>query len=319
MAFERRVCVLRQVRKGFSADGSALTGAVYAERLGTELTITPRIAALSPLLDGRYALYLWAEGKVYCLEIKGNAPIRLENGPSVAAGFAALICFVKGDPQPIAFGRCGAAPEKYSPLLDETTGRKRPVPVPRPPVELPIPNAPNVPLAPTVPVPDPLPDDTSPHEERAAARYDDEAIAAGNYFADAGDGDEKTSAVHSAQAGAAASADEGDLLLRPRGALTYYYSIKKKLDAAFSEGEKDTRLNTAFPHSEWVKKGNALLGIVSEEGIPRWLCVAVEGEKPAQMGDKAVFVPTTPYSESEGFWVIFQDADTGEYVTVGEK
>ena len=68
-----------------------------------------------------------------------------------------------------------------------------------------------------------------------------------------------------------------------------------------------------------MKKGNALLGIVSEEGIPRWLCVAVEGEKPAQMGDKAVFVPTTPYSESEGFWVIFQDADTGEYVTVGEK
>ena len=77
MAYEKRVCVLRQVRKGFSADGSALTGAVYAERLGTELTLTPRIAALSPLKDGRYALFIWVDGKTYCLELRGGAPIRV--------------------------------------------------------------------------------------------------------------------------------------------------------------------------------------------------------------------------------------------------
>ena len=92
MAFERRVCVLRQVRKGFSADGSALTGAVYAERLGDELTVTPRIASLSPLRDGRYALYLWAEGKVYCLELKGSAPMKVENAPSVPETMPKATC-----------------------------------------------------------------------------------------------------------------------------------------------------------------------------------------------------------------------------------
>ena len=51
MAYEKRVCVVKQIKKGFSADGGALTGAVYAERLGGELTITPRIAGLSPLRD----------------------------------------------------------------------------------------------------------------------------------------------------------------------------------------------------------------------------------------------------------------------------
>ena len=308
MAFERRVCVLRQVRKGFSADGSALTGAVYAERLGDELTVTPRIASLSPLRDGRYALYLWAEGKVYCLELKGSAPIRVENAPSVKAGFAVLLCFVKGESHPIAFGRCGAAPEEYAVMLKEEP--HAPVPVPRPPVEIPVPNAPNVPLAPTVPVTEPDP----PHKARAAARYHDDAIAAGNYFSYADDGDEKTSAARGEE-GAAAPSDAGD---RPRGTLTYYYSVKEKLDAAFREGERDTRYLTAFPHSEWVKKGNALLGIICEAGIPRLLCVAAEGDvPPAEMGDKAVFVPFTACSGA-GMWCVMQDADTGEYVTVGE-
>ncbi len=310
MAYEKRVCILRQIRKGFSADGSALTGAVYAERLGDELTVTPRIADLSPLRDGRYALYLWADGKTFCLELHGNSALRLAAAPSLASGFAVLLCFVKGDVQPLAFGRCGAAPERYAALLED-----RSIPNPRPPVELPIPNAPNVPLAPTVPLPDPLPDDT--RGQRAAARYDDDAVAADNYFADAVDGDAKAASAPCAQPGAAAPGDAGDLLLRPRGALTYYFSVKERLDAAFRDHPHDERLLAAFPQSEWVNVGGALLGIVCAEGIPRWLCVAVEGEKPAEMGEHARFVPYTPYSDA-GAWVVFQDADTGEYVTLSD-
>ena len=67
-----------------------------------------------------------------------------------------------------------------------------------------------------------------------------------------------------------------------------------------------------------MKKGNALLGVICEAGIPRLLCVAAEGDvPPAEMGDKAVFVPFTACSGA-GMWCVMQDADTGEYVTVGE-
>lgn len=321
MAFERRVCVLRQVRKGFSADGSALTGAVYAERLGTELTVTPRIAALSSLKEGRYALFVWVDANIYCLELKGGAPLRIENAPSLSAGFAALLCFVRGEPEPVAYGRCGAAPERYSALLEEAPARKRPIPVPNPPIQTPAP-APNVPLAPTVPLPEPTPE-PSPHEGRAAARYDDEAIAASDYFAGTGDGDEKTAPAAEGAHGAAAPGDAGDLLLRPRGSLTYYYEVRERLVKAFAEGEKDERLLAVFPRSEWVRRGGALLGVVYEEGIPRWLCVAAaaaEGDPPPEaMGGHAVFVPQTHFSQKEGFWVVFQDADTGEYGKVGES
>ena len=132
--------------------------------------------------------------------------------------------------------------------------------------------------------------DGSPQEERAAARYDDEAIAADNYFDDA-----------------------RDAFSRPRGTLTYYYSIKQKLEEAF-RGEKDSRLLSVFPHSEWVRHGDALLGVVYEEGIPRYLCVAAEGDKPKEMEENAVFVPLSPFSEESGMWIVFQDADTGEYI-----
>ena len=313
MAYEKRVCVLRQVRKGFSADGSALTGAVYAERLGDELTITPRIAALSPLKDGRYALFVWADGKTYCLELKGTSPLHIPSAPSVAGGFAALLCFIRGDVQPVAFGRCGGAPERYGVLLEEPPEKKRRIPVPLPPVQTPAP-APNVPLSPGMPLPD-----ASPHEERAAARYDDDAIAASDYFHHAGNDDEKTAAPPEKTNGAAAPGDAADLLLRPRGTLTYYNSIREKLLAAFREGERCEGMRAVFPRSEWVKRGDALLGIVYEEGVPRYLCVAAEGERPAVMGEHAVFVPKTHFSDDAGYWVVFQDADTGEYVRVGEQ
>lgn len=326
MAYEKRVCVIKQVKKGFSADGGALTGAVYAERFGDELTVTPRIAGLSPLRDGKYLLVLRADGQTLCLELRGSAPLRLDNAPSVKDGFAVLLCYFKGEAEPIAFGRCGTAPEKYAELLESVqSAKKRTVPIPMPPNQLPI-GTPNVPLAPGVPLPDALPPEetpqrmpeengcqSSPQAERAAARYDDEAIAADNYFVASRDGDEEIADKSSQADGAAAHGDARDAFSRPRGTLTYYYSVKSQMDEVF-RGERDTRLLSVFPHSEWVRKGEALLGIIYEEGIPRYLCVAVFGKRPEEMGERAVFVPLSPFTEDSGAWIVFQDADTGEYI-----
>lgn len=319
MAYEKRICVLRQIKKGFSADGTPLTGVVYAERLGNELTVTPRIAGLSPVREGRYVLFLWAEGRTFCLELRGNAAIAVADAPSVRGGFAALLCFVRGEPTPVAFGTCGAAPARYTALLEEESPKKRKIPaVPMPPNELPLPVAPNVPHAPAPPLPDPVPEEVPPREERAAARYHDEAIAETDYFRTAGDGNEKTPPPPREEKGAAAPADAGDLLARPRGSLTYYYEVKEKIDAAFGKYPRDNSLLAAFPRSEWVKTEGALLGVVYQGGVPRYLCVAAagrsDGAPPQAMKEHAVFVPKDAFSETEGFWVVFQDADTGEYV-----
>ena len=304
MSYEKRICVLKQIKKGFTADGSALTGVVYAERLGETLTVTPRIANLSPVRDGRYVLFFWADGKTLCFPLKGNAPLQAENAPRVKGGFAALVCFARGGEEPVAFGSCGAAPTQYQTLLEAGKVQKKQPAVPLPPNELPAPVSPNVPHAPAVPV-DP------PREERAAARYDDEAIADGDYFSRPTDED-GGAPREGAKKRAAALCDENACGAR-RGSLTYYYEVKEKLDAAFAAYPPDASLLKAFPRSEWVDTGKALLGIIYKEGIPRYLCVAAKGKEPPPcMRENAVFVLEDAFCE-EGFWVVFQNADTGEY------
>lgn len=323
MAYEKRLCILKQMKKGFSADGAPLTGAVYAERLGSELTLTPRIAGLSPLSDGRYVLVAQVGGIFYCFELRGGEALKAQDAPSVSNGFSVLLCFVRQDAEPVAFGRCGNAAEDYLPLLDALTRqeRKRPIPVPMPPNQLPGAPSPQVPLAPAIPLPDEEEGgDDAPFRDAAAAGYDDEAIAAANYYgADPSD-------AHEDAVGADTPQEKGDGVCEdetavhpfrlPHGGLTYYREIAPKLREAFRKYPADETLLAAIPHSEWVKTERALLGVIYEEGIPRYLCVAVKEEPPAEAKDASVFVPVGPYSEDEGYFVVFQDADTGDYVKV---
>ena len=108
------------------------------------------------------------------------------------------------------------------------------------------------------------------------------------------------------------------ILRTPRRAAPYYHEVKAKLDEAFAKFPRDERLKAIFPMSEWVNSEGALLGVIYEEGTPRYLCVAVEAkeEPPAEVKERGVFVPRTQFSDEEGFYVVFQDADTGDYVRV---
>src|SRR5699024_4224525 len=182
------------IGKGFTADGMPLMGAVYAERLGSDLTLTPRIAGLAPLHEGRFALAVVVGRKEYCLELKGNTALRVPACPSLENGFAVLLCFVKDDVEPVAFGSCGSAPSDYKQLVDlfrslpkerasfsspapaqsaanseENEGQRIP-PMPLPPTGVPGLPGPNTPFAPGVPLPSspsdkPLPPETPPAED----------------------------------------------------------------------------------------------------------------------------------------------------------
>ncbi len=326
MPFEKRVCVLKQVKKGFTADGSALSGAVYCERLGEEVTVMPRLLGIAPVKEGYYALALWIAGGVYVVKLDGGINFHI-TAPSVKAGLAVLLVFVRGgEVTPVAFGNCGAAPANYAPILAELQSReraerKKKPPMPLPPTELPTFSPNNIPLAPTVPVPE--------EPFREDEKYDDEAIATENFYCEHAvheDGEAETPGAGEAGENATGHVPtkDGETLHPFRvtaGGLTYYNTVREKLTQAFSRFERDTRLSAVFPCSEWVKAEGALLGIIYEGGLPRYLCVAVEanGEPPAEMKEHCQFVPESPLSDMVGFYVVFQSADTGEYVTVSES
>lgn len=334
MAYEKRVAVLKQVNKGFSADGNALSGAVYLERLGNELTIKVQAAGLSALKEGRYAVVLKIGEKEFCLALGSGEPLKIADAPSIKDGFSILIAFVRDGAQPVAFGRCGTEKGNVYELLGVLTAdekKKSNIPVmPVPPVEFPQ-VAPNVPRAPTIPIPDlpskEEPDDRAPFREGAVA-YNDEAIAESDYFSERvqeGDRNENAKGKGKGKGRKTAGGDdikEDDNAVHPflgtQGKLTYYKKVREELERAFQKFPSDTRLLSVFPRSEWVKTEGALLGVVYRNGQPQYLCVAVEkkGEPPEEMKEHCTFVPESPFSEEKGFYIVFQDADTGAYANV---
>ena len=343
MEFEKRVAVLKQLGRGFSADGGALSGAVYAERLGKDITLKIQTAGLSPLKEGRYAGVFSAGGKDYCFSLGGGEPVKIRNAPSIKQGFSFLVAFVRGEAQPVAYGVCGAAQKNAQALLLalEENGQDPLPSVPIPPVEVPLisPNTPGSPVIPPVPdIPEEKPYRDAPAKEEPAlsagfreGKYDDEAIAEADYFDDAlqkDDGDDSASGEDEGgerkktrRKNSQKNDGDSNPFLRTEGTLTYYKKVKKSLEKAFQNYPPDTRLLGVFPRSEWVRADNTLLGIVYENGQPRYLCVAAEkaGDAPEEMREHCVFVPESPFSEEKGFYIVFQDADTGAYVKVGKS
>ncbi len=43
------------------------------------------------------------------------------------------------------------------------------------------------------------------------------------------------------------------------------------------------------------------------------------GEPAEEMKETCVFVPANPFTETEGYYVVFQDADTGEIVKTAQS
>lgn len=308
--YEKRLCILRQMKKGFSADGTPLMGAIYLERLGKELLVTPKIAGLSPLREGRYGLAIRIAGREFCLELRGGESLRIPDAPSISNGFSALVCFVRGEAEPVAFGCCGGAKDEPSDLLAVFSRRTPPPEMPREEPEkapAPLPNAQSEPLE-ELETCEKKP--SGEDDELSPPPYDDEAIASTDYFrreaengapeAETADGEED--AVHPFE--------------NPRGNLAYYREIAPRLTSAMQKFPRDDTLKAAFPHSQWVKTENGLLGVIYQEGLPRYLCVAMKGEPPEEVQDASLFVPVGPFGDEEGYHVVFQDADTGDYVKV---
>ncbi len=326
MNYVKKMCILRQIKQGFSGDGKALSGLTKIEQYGKNLAVEVSIINFAPLVSGEYYCLLSdGRGKTEMLSLRGKSIFNILSDIDISGGFCGIICFVKNEVVPIAYGINGKGSYNWRAILKATL----PPVFPQKQAEqaggeiaFDEKNEPTV---------------YEMNENKQA--YNDEEVATENYYEE-----EKNERVkptktdenartqspaenkgEEARTDAKENVDaKGVLPLFKTDPDGYYLSVKRELDELFSAYPEDKTLQSAFQHSKWVRlKGEKtspayLVGALYEDGRVRYICYALaakdKNSPPEEIKNVCTFVPTTCFADSEGFFVIFQSAATGECV-----
>ncbi len=327
MNYVKKMCILRQIKQGFSGDGKALSGLIKIEQYGKNLAVEVSIINFAPLVSGEYYCLLSdGKGKTEMLSLRGKSIFNILSDLDIGSGFCAVICYVKTEVVPIAYGINGNGSYDWRAILNATL----PPVFPQRTAKSELAEA-NGNFSEK--------EDTMSVSKLKNVDYDDEAVAAKNYFEE--EENERVEPAKTDEDARAKSADknegekagsnleeDGDAESVLHEAKTppdaYYLSAKREIDGLFSAYPQDKTLCDAFMQSEWVRlKGTEdeplyLVGAIYEEGRVQYIGYALAAEDetapPEEIKNVCAFVPISPLVGAKGFFVIFQSAATGECV-----
>ena len=350
MNYVKKMCILRQIKQGFSGDGKTLSGLVKIEQYGKNLAVEVSIINFAPLSAGEYYCLLSdGKGRTEMLSLRGKSLFNILSDVDITGGFCAIICHVKNDVVPIAYGINGNGSYDWRTILNATL----------PPV---FPNKKGtfnsertdtqgqnaddfIAAAPTDFVKNTQNDGgrVATNENyapisTATNTYDDEKIVNENYYQEnereqdffakncENAHDKGTMEIEQKIGSAPAEDGNAEGLLHPfkKDPDGYYLSIKGELDELFNTYPRDESLNGAFSYSEWVRlKGTAkdpqyLVGVLYQDGRAKYVCYALKAEDknnpPDEIKKVCTFVPCSLFQEEKGFFVLFQSTATGECI-----
>lgn len=334
MNYVKKMCILRQIRQGFSGDGKTLSGLVKVEQYGKNLAVEVSIINFAPLSLGEYYCLLSdGRGKTEMLSLRGKSLFNILSDVDVSAGFCAIICFVKNEVVPIAYGINGNGSYDYRAILNATL----------PPVFPKKRDVSNGEIAGARRESEKVFDEEktadAPVLEIVTPKYDDEIVAEKNYYKEKDDEREQfkeagenahgqsTNQEQATEEGADFQEDvDAEDVLQPFETSPdgYYLSVKREIDELFSTYPKDDTLNGAFSCGKWARirgtKENPeyLVGVLYEDGKAKYVCYALSakhGEAPPdEIKNVCAFVPVSALLDADGFFVIFQSASTGQCV-----
>lgn len=330
MNYVKKMCILRQIKQGFSGDGKALSGLVKVEQYGKNLAVEISVINFAPLASGEYFCLLSdGKGKTEMLALRGKSIFNILTDMDVSGGFCAVVCYVKNEVVPIAYGINGNGSYDWKRILNASL----------PPV---FPKTEGVigELADAEEPPAPAPQAAEQTAENAAApAYNDDTVATENYFEEEErerkqpeeiieNASTQSPAQNEATQVGADAAENGDSarVLHPfkRNADGYYHSVKEELDELFRTYPRDETLSGAFSCSEWARvygeegAPQYLVGVLYEDGAANHICYALSAKQteapPKEIENVCVFVPVSALQNADGFYVIFQSAASGECV-----
>lgn len=108
---------------------------------------------------------------------------------------------------------------------------------------------------------------------------------------------------------------------------TFYDEIKGQLSLLFERYPEETFLNEIIPSSKWVKvdyENNGqyfVIGLMYEDNEIAYVCYGMPGEysvtPPREFAGLSQWLPLDPEKPNElGYWIMYQDAQTGENVEI---
>lgn len=323
MNYIKKMCILRQAKQGFSGDGKTLSGLVKIEQYGKNLAIEVSVINFAPLVSGNYYCLLSdGKGKTEMLSLRGKSLFNILSDLDVSGGFCAVICYVKTEIIPVAYGVNGNGRYDFKKMLDKAL----------PPI---FPDSPKPEPAIAQPQ-EPL---KTQDEPLKTGFYNDEKVATENYFEEKQDEqillEKNGEDAYAESASESQEAEEGVRLTENGDAAHvlhpfaqnpdgYYCSVKEEVDKLFEKYPKDATLNGAFSCSAWVRlKGSEnnpefLLGVLYEDEKVKYICYALKAvdknAPPEEIKNVSTFVPKNVFSDAEGFFLLFQSAATGECI-----
>ena len=105
MNYVKKMCILRQIKQGFSGDGKPLSGLIKIEQYGKNLAVEVSVINFAPLASGEYYCLLSdGKGKTEMLALRGKSLFNLLTDMDISGGFCGIICYVKNEVIPIAYG-----------------------------------------------------------------------------------------------------------------------------------------------------------------------------------------------------------------------
>ena len=342
MNYLKKMCILRQIRQGFSGDGKTLSGLIKIEQYGKNLAVEVSVINFAPLVSGEYYCLLSdGKGRTEMLSLRGKSLFNILSDLDISEGFCGIVCYVKNEVVPIAYGINGNRAYDWRTILNKALppvfpNSKRQTAT----AEIAALTAEAEEKLPTPPAPEPEPDILPPEDAPMPPReldYNDEKVATENYYEEK-DHERKlfqeTDENAPAQSGVEEQIEEKGSNFEENGHAEsvrrpfetdpdgYYLAVKEEVDKLFASYPKDDTLAGAFSCSEWVRvKGTAekpeyLVGVLFEDGRVRYICYALTAEDknnpPEEIKSVCAFVPTHAYDEEKGFFVIFQSASSGE-------
>ena len=335
MNYDKKVLIMKETLVGFSTSDKGVSGIARIENENGVADFHLTLINFTPLSKGNYYAYAIDGFNNFFSYPLSTRPLTFADKmfpcPLLNNGFSAGICYVENFiPQVICFGKTDNSPVDYT-LFSKKVAEKWLIELKNFQKEEKPSFLENI-------------DDYKSFEKTKTQLYDDEAVATEDYFSKDQEINQKLDKIREFNYERISFENEPSYRLDQKeeiqtqkdyarnqneensngrkAPVDYYHSVKNELEDIFSRFSENLSLSQTFPESKWAKIRYSkdrfyVVGLIMEDGKEKYICYGVPDNQsqtpPKPLEGFCSFLPL-PDKSSEGYWMMFQDAQTGKCI-----